>query len=52
MITAERWTTLTRERLLWLYDRMTLIREFEERLKLKATDRNGHAGRVGPLLRR
>jgi pyruvate dehydrogenase E1 component alpha subunit len=33
MIVAERWTTLTREKLLWIYERMSLIREFEERLK-------------------
>jgi pyruvate dehydrogenase E1 component alpha subunit len=32
-VAAERWTTLDREQLLWMYDRMTLIREFEERLK-------------------
>ena len=34
MIVAEPWMALSRERLLWIYDRMTLIREFEERLKL------------------
>ncbi len=33
MLVAERWTQLTREKLLWMYDRMSLIREFEERLK-------------------
>ena len=33
MLVAERWTTLTREKLLWIYDRMSLIREFEDRLK-------------------
>ncbi|MBI2942374.1 MAG: thiamine pyrophosphate-dependent dehydrogenase E1 component subunit alpha [Chloroflexi bacterium] len=33
MAISERWATLTRERLLWMYDRMTLIREFEERLR-------------------
>ena len=32
-VAAERWTTLRREQVLWMYDRMTLIREFEERLK-------------------
>jgi pyruvate dehydrogenase E1 component alpha subunit len=32
-VAAERWTTLDRDHLLWMYDRMTLIREFEERLK-------------------
>jgi TPP-dependent pyruvate/acetoin dehydrogenase alpha subunit len=31
--TASRWTTLSQAQLLWLYDRMTLIREFEERLR-------------------
>jgi pyruvate dehydrogenase E1 component alpha subunit len=33
MLVAERWTQLTREKLLWMYDRMSLIREFEDRLK-------------------
>ena len=33
MIVAEPWTKLAREQLLWIYERMTLIREFEERLK-------------------
>jgi pyruvate dehydrogenase E1 component alpha subunit len=33
MQVAERWTTLTKEKLLWMYDRMSLIREFEDRLK-------------------
>lgn len=33
MPTHEPVNGLTRERLLWMYDRMTLIREFEERLK-------------------
>ncbi len=33
MIVAEPWTKLDREQLLWMYERMTLIREFEERLK-------------------
>lgn len=33
MLTTERSAVLTRERLLWIYDRMTLIREFEERLR-------------------
>ena len=33
MLVAERWTQLTKPTLLWMYDRMTLIREFEERLK-------------------
>ncbi|MGH2460225.1 MAG: thiamine pyrophosphate-dependent dehydrogenase E1 component subunit alpha [Chloroflexota bacterium] len=33
MIVAEPWTKLAHEQLLWIYERMTLIREFEERLK-------------------
>jgi len=33
MLVAEPWTKLERQKLLWMYDRMTLIREFEERLK-------------------
>jgi acetoin:2,6-dichlorophenolindophenol oxidoreductase subunit alpha len=33
MLETEQWATLTREKLLWIYDRMTLIREFEERLR-------------------
>jgi pyruvate dehydrogenase E1 component alpha subunit len=33
MVAAERWTILTREQLLWMYERMTLIRTFEDRLK-------------------
>ena len=33
VIVAERWMQLTKPTLLWMYDRMTLIREFEERLK-------------------
>src|SRR5262249_42256018 len=33
MLVAEPWTKLAQERLLWMYDRMSLIREFEERLK-------------------
>jgi len=33
MLTCDPQSTLTREQLLWLYDRMTLIRAFEERLK-------------------
>src|SRR5260370_26989804 len=33
MQVAERWTTLTKEKLRWMYDRMSLIREFEDRLK-------------------
>src|SRR5947209_3396454 len=31
---TESWTQLPRERLLWMFDRMNLIRQFEERLKL------------------
>jgi TPP-dependent pyruvate/acetoin dehydrogenase alpha subunit len=33
MLVAEPWTKLAREKLLWIYERMSLIREFEERLK-------------------
>lgn len=33
MTASDAWTRLPQERLLWMYDRMTLIREFEERLK-------------------
>ena len=33
VVAQEGWVALDRERLLWLYDRMALIREFEERLK-------------------
>jgi len=33
MTTVEAHTSLTREKLLWMYGRMTLIRKFEERLK-------------------
>jgi TPP-dependent pyruvate/acetoin dehydrogenase alpha subunit len=33
MLVAERWAQLTQEKLLWMYDRMSLIREFEDRLK-------------------
>lgn len=33
MIDAEPWTKLECDKLLWMYDRMSLIREFEERLK-------------------
>ena len=29
----DRRKTLTHEKLLWMYERMTLIRQFEERLK-------------------
>ena len=34
MTVAESWVKLEREQLMWMYDRMTLIREFEERLKV------------------
>ncbi len=34
MTVADSWVTLEREQLIWMYDRMTLIREFEERLKV------------------
>ena len=33
MLTSETRNLLTRDQLLWMYNRMTLIREFEERLK-------------------
>jgi acetoin:2,6-dichlorophenolindophenol oxidoreductase subunit alpha len=33
MLTGEHQTSLTHEQLMWIYERMTLIREFEERLK-------------------
>lgn len=33
MLITEPWTKLERQKLVWMYNRMTLIREFEERLK-------------------
>ncbi len=33
LIDVEPWTKLERDKLLWMYERMSLIREFEERLK-------------------
>jgi TPP-dependent pyruvate/acetoin dehydrogenase alpha subunit len=44
MLVAERWQTLTNEQLLWMYDRMTLIRDFEERLKLPVGSAHYYAG--------
>ena len=34
MTIADSWVKLEREQLMWMYDRMTLIREFEERLRV------------------
>ena len=48
MATAASQITLTREKLCWMYERMTLIREFEERLKWLVEI--GRARRRSPLL--
>src|SRR5688500_6083391 len=44
-VSAERRAELTREQLRFIYDRMTLIREFEERLK-KLVDTGPPVGAV------
>ena len=51
VVAQEGWVALDRERLLWLYDRMALIREFEERLK-QLVDTGLPVGAVALLRRR